>query len=121
MIHLPPTPYISEKYDSLFKHLITAEWCVESDGHVESPTGYFSITEIPSHEGELNEMREAVFGDEPNEFVWLNNENWPESGWYLTRENDQGLIFVWKMASKHEAVKFYRSWQVEYSKWEQED
>jgi hypothetical protein len=113
---LPPCQ--PSKHDNLFKELITAGWCVKSDGNVEAPTGYFSITEIPDHHGELVEMRDAITCDAdraPDEYQFL--DNWPESGWYFTTENSDGIIYVYKV-DKVSANRFFDEYSRQYSAWD---
>ncbi len=102
---------LDSKFDSLFKSIITAGWCVKSDGHVEAPQGYFSITEIPALPGELREMFEAV-----EEGTW---EEWYglPSGWYFTTENSDGVIFVYPCSQADAEAAFSES-LAGYSMWD---
>lgn len=107
----PLTVLMDAKYDSLFKSIITAEWCVKSDGHVESPQGYFSITEIPEHPGELKDMQEAV------EEGMRPFTDWPPAGWYFTVEDSNGMIRVYQL-SKAQAEQRFESFLKEFTEWE---
>lgn len=100
-------------YDNTFKALVTAGWCVKSNGNVESTTGYFSITEIPSHQEELNEMK-AALEDEINE----QDLAWPESGWYFTFESNSGFLWAFKM-TRDRAFKLYEQAEAEYADWDE--
>lgn len=102
---------MSSEYDRLFKELITEGWCVKSDGHVESPQGYFAVTEIPSDKGELTEMGNAM--------GWFENEPIPAAGWYFSVEENSGLIFVYAMRSEAEALSIFDKTAAEYAKWDE--
>ncbi len=102
---------LPNKFDSLFKAVISAGWCVKSDGHVESPQGYFSVTEIPEHLGELKAMQDAV---EEGQTPWT---DWPPSGWYFTTENSDGLIFVYPCSQADAEAAFSES-LAGYSMWD---
>lgn len=112
MVHELPALQPS-KYDRLFKDLVSAEWCVKSDGNVEAPTGYFSITEIPEHPGELADMKSAVEQDQDS------YEEWPEPGWYFTTENSDGMIRVYA-TDKGAAEILYQSYLKQYAEWDDE-
>jgi hypothetical protein len=106
---LPPVQ--PSKWDALFKEIITAGWAVKSDGHVESPQGYFAVVEIPDHQGELDEMKDAL--------DLLPGEEMPPSGWYFTIENNQGLIFVYRTIDRNAAF-FFKERMEEFAKWDVE-
>lgn len=112
-------PVLDAKYDNLFKQIVTAQWGVKSNGDVESPTGYFGLVEIPSHVGERNEMRDAVFGDEPfSDDEFTNLTSWPDAGWYITQEMDSGIIWVYRMASQAGAEREYAKLERTYAEWD---
>ena len=106
---------LAPRYDNLFKLIVTSGWCVKSDGDVESSAGYFSLTEIPSHPGELKEMYEAISsGVLTTEFSL---DRWPDAGWYVTTELNTGLIFVFEHKSKEAAESGYAEALEEYERW----
>jgi hypothetical protein len=107
---IPGHSYEPIQFDRLFKELVTIEWCVKSDGHVESPQGYFAIVEIPSHPGELNEMMEAL--STPYDF--------PASGWFITVEDNMGFIFVYRTSGEAQANELYDLLLDQYVKWDAE-
>ncbi len=102
------------KYDNLFKSIITAGWNVTSDGHVESPQGFFAVVEIPANFAEFNDLVDAV--DPDSEFE---SDDWPEPGWYFTVENSDGLIRVYKSTQRRasaafqEALGSFAAWEAE--------
>lgn len=108
--HEPPV-LLAAEFDNLFKEIITAGWCVKSDGHVESPQGYFAVVEIPSHPGELKEMQDAV------EEGMRPFTDWPKAGWYFTTENSDGLIHVYKMSHDRSWETFAKTLD-QYVKWD---
>jgi hypothetical protein len=106
---------LHEKYDSLFKHIVGSGWCVKSDGNVEAPQGYYSITEIPAHEGEFLNMVESVFTGLTSE--WNDPSIWPAAGWYVTIENSDGIIFVYETADETEASLLFAWLDKQYIDW----
>jgi hypothetical protein len=115
-MHVPGAPRLLDaQYDNLFKTLVTAEWCVKSDGNVEAPTGYFSITEIPAHEGEFREMYAAIEDSLEPEFTV--DEAWPAAGWYVTIENSDGVIFVYEVINEAEAKYIFAELEKQYLDW----
>lgn len=106
-------PLVDSRFDNLFRQIITAGWNVKSDGEVESPTGFFALVEIPTkYTGEYYEMLLAVEG-EPLQLPW----NELESGWYVTVENSDGIIFVFKCPGKSFAENLYTATETQYNKW----
>jgi hypothetical protein len=106
---------LHRQYDSLFKTIITGGWCIKSDGEVEASSGYFSLTEIPSHPGELKEMYEAITdGDTTTEHSL---DKWPDAGWYTTVELNTGIIFVFEHPTEQAAEIAYGEALAEYMRW----
>src|SRR5688572_2573264 len=103
--------YLGSQWDNLFKEIVMEGWCVKSDGNVEAPTGYFSITEIPSREEELNEMKAAF------EKEWLGN--WPPSGWYITVEDNAGFMYAYPTNGERQAYQIYNRLTQIFSAWEE--
>jgi hypothetical protein len=112
MPHPLGSSFIDSRFDNIFKTIVSSEWCVRSDGNVESNTGYFSITEIPDHTGERGQFAELFDADELATFEDL------KSGWYITVENNQGLIFVYPQATEKVAWRQYNDLNKEYGEWE---
>lgn len=86
---------VASQYDNLFKQIITAGWAVQSDGDVESSWGYFSLIEIPSHEGEFTELMDALELDDEDE----NLLRALPRGWYISIESSDGFIYVYEVTS----------------------
>lgn len=99
------------EFDNLFKGIITDGWAERSDGHVESPQGYFAVVEIPAPGGELTEMGDAL--------GWEQYQPVPKSGWYLTIENSDGLIYVYR-ATSAEVHKAFDDLAERFARWEAE-
>lgn len=118
--HSPVGALVRSEYDNLFKTIAAGEWCVRSDGHVESPQGYFSITEIPKHQGELAEMIDALELDSEQSAQIRDLAGGISSGWFVTIENSDGIIFVYEMPSKFAAENAYESLDLDFMKWESE-
>lgn len=103
---------LHEQYDGLFKTIVSSEWGERSSGNVESPSGYFALVEIPSSEGERHEMVEAL---EVGEFIL------PDPGWYLTIENNGGLIWVHQYQSHYSAQREYNKLERLYVAWDTDE
>lgn len=96
--------------DTAFKAIVAAGWAMKSDGNVEAPTGYFA--KIPISKEELPELMDAVFGhvDDPDEVTI-------EPGYYVTKENSDGIIWIWKYNAKFLMDSHYASLEREYAEW----
>jgi hypothetical protein len=107
---------LTSRYDSIFKTIISAGWAVASDGNVESSVGYFARVEIPADEGERDEMEKAVCD------VWSDRKIFREleSGWYLTQEDNNGLIWVYWSNESH-VTDAYGHLVEAYGEWESSD
>lgn len=109
-----PATELASKYDNLFKTIISAGWAVASDGNVEAPSGYFARVEIPA-------------GSERDSFIDMLSE-WPdlvklfgeiEPGWYLTQENESGIIWVY-WSNEPQVTDAYHRLGEQYTEWENE-
>lgn len=105
-----------QDYTQFFKQTITAGWNVRGDGHVEAPTGYFALIEVPPHQGEFADLMDAVFDTEKPENIDL-----PPVGWYVTVENDQGILRWTRFPSKTQAKLQYERLVKEFIAWDTED
>ena len=94
--------------DNAFKQIISAGWAMKSDGNVEAPCGYFA--KIPIEPNELDELMNAVFDDDPP-------ESRIEPGYYVTKEDSNGLIWIWKYDSKFMMDSMYAAFEREYIAW----
>lgn len=79
---------LSSKYDRLFKEIVPAGWCDESSGNVEAPSGYFSIISYTP-------LDRASFVDMLDDTDLIDLFDELESGFFLTQENSDGLIWVY--------------------------
>lgn len=87
--------------EALFKAMLSDGWFTESDGNVESPTGYFGY--VHTHANEVNDVRDA-FSHVIN--LYGGQEAISDSeiaGVYVARINDQGIIFITKMGGANSA------------------
>jgi hypothetical protein len=107
---------VHSNWDNCFKSIVTGEWGVKSDGDVEAPSGYFALVEVPLNLRERADMVDACRNNFDNDEDWFTIE----PGWYITSENNQGLIYVWKMPDKSAAEICYDGLQREYSRWSSE-
>jgi len=104
--------------EGVLRSIITAGWNVKSDGHVEANTGHFAIVEIPEHEGERDEMRDAVFLDELDEAEVYDTI---QAGWYFVVEDSQGNITYSQTKDRAEAFNLFEKAQEVYSQWVEEE
>jgi hypothetical protein len=98
--------------EGVFRSIANAGWGVKSDGDVEAPVGYFTLVEIPSHDGERAEMRDAVFGENLDEEAIFDKV---EAGWYIVTQSSTGNIFVNPCKDEVEANKRYSNLEEGYS------
>jgi hypothetical protein len=80
------------KYDRLFKEIVSSGWTNESNGSTEAPSGYFTKIEVGSDRAAMRDML-----DGHDSYQFQNTDLFDElnDGWYLTKEDDNGLIWVW--------------------------
>jgi hypothetical protein len=96
--------------ENAFKQIITAGWAMKSDGNVEAPCGYFA--KIPIEPNELSDLLDAVFdGEHPGEEANI------EPGYYVTKEDSAGNIWIWKYDSKFMMDSMYTAFEREYAEW----
>lgn len=100
--------------EGVFRSIITAGWNVKSDGDVEANTGHFAIVEIPEHDGERDQMREAVFMDELDEAEVFDRI---PTGWYLVVEDSQGNVTYSQTANRDEAFRLFQTSEAKYAEW----
>jgi hypothetical protein len=100
--------------EGVFRSIITAGWNVKSDGDVEANTGHFAIVEIPEHEGERNQMRDAVFLDELDPAEVFDTI---QAGWYFVVENSQGNVSFVQAKNEADAYRLFQTAEAEYAEW----
>lgn len=100
--------------EGVFRSIVNAGWHVKSDGHVEFPVGYFSVVEIPAHEGERAEMRDAVFGENLDEEKIFDKL---PSGWYFVTQHNDGNIYVTQCKDEADANQRYANLETVYAEW----
>lgn len=100
--------------EGVFRSIVNAGWHVKSDGHVEFPVGYFSVVEIPAHEGERAEMRDAVFSDDEVEAEAFDKV---EAGWYFVTQHNDGNVYVTLCNGEDDADQRYANLESVYADW----
>lgn len=100
--------------EGVMRSIVNAGWHVKSDGHVEFPSGYFSVVEIPAHEGERAEMRDAVFGENLDEEQVFDKM---PSGWYFVTQHNDGSIYVTQCKDEADANQRYDNLETVYAEW----
>ena len=103
-------PYIIGTFDSFFKGLITAGWCVKSNGDVESASGYYALFEISETDATDPEFQSFL-----ESMLWFGNL--PPVGWYVSIEDDLGFIYVYPFTSQYAAETAYEELEQRYENW----
>jgi hypothetical protein len=95
---------LDSKYDNLWKAIITAGWNDESSGDVEAPCGFFTITSYsPADKAGFQDL--LSHQDYGSDFQTLFEEL--STGFFLTTENDLGMIFVFHAEIESVARDWY--------------
>jgi hypothetical protein len=102
--------YLPSEWDSFFKGLVTAGWCVKSDGDVDSTTGYFALTEVGKTDATDPEFRSVL-----ESMHWYGDL--PDVGWYVSVEDSAGFIFVYQYANQYGAETAYAELETRYDNW----
>lgn len=109
----------SELYDNSFKQIISGGWAQQSDGNVEAPTGFFALIPISREDlkREGGSLWDAIF----NEDDYSRSLEVPRPGYYVTTENEQGIIWVYRYSDLNSASAMYDKLEDEYLKWDAEE
>lgn len=98
---------------ALFREMLNEGWFTDSDGHVESPTGYFGyVTNLPA---ELAEVREA-FEDTLDVYGPVADDGL--IGSWVAQINNQGIIAIQPAESDQAAREWFETVQADYIAWE---
>lgn len=109
---------LHDEYDRLFKAIVGGGWANHSGGNVEAPTGYFALIHIKPNE--VQEMHDA-FEDEVGELVGLANGIRDLAGYYLTREDNNGLIWVVAYRRWTDALDAFGKYEADFAEWDDEE
>jgi hypothetical protein len=114
-----PARLLHEQYDRLFKSMVSGQWANESNGDVDSITGYFAliIIEPPECEEAWNAFANEDTLDE-GQLKWM----WSGqlAGYYVTREDSNGLIFVTAYDDVRDARQAMDDLNSQYNRWADE-
>jgi hypothetical protein len=100
-------------FEGTFKAIVGAKWGVVSSGLIDAPTGHFTVVEIPKHEGERAEMREAVFENED-----AGTFDDIEAGWYFAIEFPPDTLTYEKCKNRDYAFARFSLARSAYEEWE---
>lgn len=100
--------------EGTFKAIVDAEWGIMSSGAIDAPTGRFTVVEIPKHDGERAEMREAVFEDAADAGIF----DGIESGWYFAVESDSDTWTFERCKNRDYALARFALARAAYEDWE---
>lgn len=101
-------------FGEVFKSIVNAGWGVKSGGEMESPSGFFTVVEIPSHDGERTEMREAVFSEDAAGAALYDSV---EPGWYFVEQTTQGITDYGRCKNKRYAYARFHLCEGIYNEW----
>lgn len=99
--------------EGAFEAIVDAGWGVVSSGAFEAVTGRCTVVEIPAHDGERAEMREAVLeSSDAGMFDTL------ESGWYFVSQFQHQPLTYEKCKNRDYAFARYALTRSAYEEWE---
>ncbi len=113
-----PARLLHEQYDRFFKTLVTGDWHNGAEGDVESSTGYFSliIIEHPECKEVWDEFaNEDTLSSGQLQWMWSGQL----AGYYVTREDSAGLIFVTAYDELEDARRAFREMQKHFRNWQE--
>lgn len=96
-------------FENAISAMITDSWEMMGDGDVDAPTGYFAIVEIDGAEKALNYCTGNVEWDEAIYSA--------EKGFYFSREDSDGNIFIEYFSNKDSALARFLQYSDSYSDW----
>lgn len=73
----------------VMQDIVTNGLAHQENGNVDSPTGYFSVVEVPAHPAKLAEFMTNLYGA-----TWKRELEWPKPGWHYVHENNYGAVTV---------------------------
>lgn len=98
--------------EALFKVMLQEGWFVDSDGEVNSPTGFFGY--VHNTPADLPEIY-AAFSDTTSVYGTPDEEDMV--GAFTAYINSDGLIFINKVRSVEDAKFIYQTTVNEYREW----
>jgi hypothetical protein len=96
--------------EGVLRSIINAGWDVKSDGQVEANTGYFAVVEIPTHEDDRTELRDAVFPDDDEDAELFDAL---PAGWFFVVEDANGNV-SYSPERQEEADRLFDETQQKY-------
>lgn len=103
---------MSRDIDNAFKAIISAGWANQSDGNVEAPTGFFSIIDMSTERDMLREvLAESALDDALGQI---------EPSWYLTMENNQGILYYAQAKDEAAAQEWFKSLCEKFYEWDED-
>jgi hypothetical protein len=100
-----------ESVEGTYRAIIDAGWGVMSSGAFEAPTGRFAVVEIPEHDGERTEMREAVFDGDSETFDNM------EAGWFFICQRSITDLTYGKCKNRDYALARFALARAAYEEW----
>lgn len=105
--------------DSIFNYLAgDTMWNEEASGEVDSPTGHFSLVEIPHGEEGDKMVREI------ENLIGSYREDFPEGedtditpGWYVVQTDSNGFVYPSHYDNEDDARDGFESLEKSYAEW----
>jgi hypothetical protein len=94
-----------------FRTIVSAGWANLSDGHVDSPQGYFSLVHIEPTE--VSELIDGVFDGQPDLTIY--------PGSYLVLEDSNGNTTLTEYLSLARAIEVWNQLNLEFSIWDADE
>lgn len=107
------------KYDKFFKTASSPDIADACDGNVEAPTGWFALIDMSTPKA-YDEVWAAIQNDAISS-DYLDGEEIPDKGVYLTTTNNQGIIWAVEYSSRAAADKAFGNFLDEFARWDSEE
>ncbi|AXH46563.1 hypothetical protein SEA_ROBINSPARKLES_118 [Gordonia phage RobinSparkles] len=106
--------------EALFKAMLNNDWFTASDGHVDSPTGYFGYVTNTEHDNltATNGEFMSCFSETIDAYGWPKHDEL--IGSFVAAINSNGIITIKKMPNDSDAREWFDSMQRGYAEWDEE-
>lgn len=102
---------------ALFRAMLNNGWFTASDGHVDSPTGYFGYVTntVRDNLAPNNTEFMSIFGDTIDAYGWPTQDEL--IGSFIANINSQGIISIAKVPGDYLARIWFEDMQNKFSTW----
>lgn len=105
---------LASEHDDTFKLICQEGWANQSSGNVEAPTGYYWLVEVTADGAEQDFMGTVQSELEKYGQTYI----YPDTGWYVVVQDNQGIWFVYEVPSETAARDIYSRLEAEYLAWD---